>query len=99
MFLCVGLDTNESTMSRFSTRINSLHIWAIFSKLMVVEFEEALTSFWVEKPIYLARVSSLTTGPPLQIKKSWMDSTTVCDTSKTRRSRLAWALLRHAQSD
>ena len=23
----------------------------------------------VEKPIYLARVSSLTTGPPLQIKK------------------------------
>ena len=40
--------------------------------------------------MYLARVSSLTTGSPLQIKKSWMDSTTVCDTSKTRQSRHAW---------
>ena len=27
--------------------------------------------------MYLALVSSLTTGSPLQIKKSWMDSTTV----------------------
>ena len=32
-------------------------------------------------------------------KKSWMDSTTVCDTSKTRRSRNAWPWPRHAQSD
>ena len=36
---------------------------------MVVEFEDASTTSAVEKPIYLARVSSLTTGPPLQIKK------------------------------
>ena len=30
---------------------------------------------------------------------SWMNSTTVCDTSNIRRSRHAWPLPRHAQSD
>ena len=45
MFLHVGSGTNESTMSDFSTRIKSLHISGNFSKLMVVEFEDASTSF------------------------------------------------------
>ena len=47
---------------------------------------------------YSVRVSSLATGHPLQIK-SWMDSTTVWDTSKIRLSRHAWPWPRHAQSD
>ena len=45
MFLHVGSGTNESTMSDFSTRIKSLHILGDFSKLRVVEFEDASTSF------------------------------------------------------
>ena len=45
MFLRAGSGPNESTMSRFSTRIKSLHILGNFSKLMVVEFEDASTSF------------------------------------------------------
>ena len=67
MFLRLGSGTNESTMSRFSTRINSLHILGNFNGSWL--FEDASTTSAVEKPIYLARVSSLTTGPPLQIKK------------------------------
>ena len=45
MFLHVGSGTNESTMSGFSTRIKSLHILGNFNKLMIVEFEDASTSF------------------------------------------------------
>ena len=45
MFCRVGSGTNESTMIRFSTRIKSLHILGNFSKLVVVEFEDASTSF------------------------------------------------------
>ena len=45
MFLHVGSGTNESTMSNSSTRIKSLHILGDFSKLRVVEFEDASTSF------------------------------------------------------
>ena len=45
MFLHVGCSTNESTMSDFSTRIKRLHNWGNFSKLIVVEFEDASTSF------------------------------------------------------
>ena len=40
---CGQSGTNESTMSPFSTRIKSLHILGNFSKLMVVEFEDAST--------------------------------------------------------
>ena len=56
-------------MSRFSTRIKSLHILGNFSKLMVVEFEDASTSFCGRKTHLFGSVSSPTTGPPLQIKK------------------------------
>ena len=52
MFLHVGSGTNESTMSRFSTRIKSLHILGNFSKLMVVEFEDASTSFCGRKSLF-----------------------------------------------
>ena len=45
MFLHVGSGTNESTVSDFSTRIKSLHILGDFSKLRVVEFDDASTSF------------------------------------------------------
>ena len=46
MFRGVGSGTNESTVIPFSTRIKSLHILGkFFSKLMVVEFEDASTSF------------------------------------------------------
>ena len=40
MFLRVGSGTNERSMSRFFTRIKSLHIWGNFSKFVVVEFED-----------------------------------------------------------
>ena len=69
MFLRVGSGTNESTMSRFSTRIKSIHILGNFSKLMVVEFDDASTSFCGRKSPCIWLVSSLTTGSPLQIKK------------------------------
>ena len=47
MFLRMGSGTNESTMIRFSTRIKSFHILGNFSKLMVVDFEDASTTFLV----------------------------------------------------
>ena len=98
VFLCVGSGTNESTMIRFCTHIKSLHIWGNFSNLMVSEFEDASTSFLAVEKAFLVCVSSLTTGHRLQWK-SWMDSTTGCDTSKIGRSRHAWPCPRHAQSD
>ena len=53
MFLHVGSGTNESTMmSDFSTRIKSLHILGDFSKLRVVEFEDASTSFHGWKSLF-----------------------------------------------
>ena len=73
--------------------------WAILVSLWWSSLKMLRQASAVEKPIYMARVSSLTTGPPLQQKKRWMDSTTVCDTSKTRRSRHAWPLPWHAQAD
>ena len=45
MFLRVDSGTNENTIIRFFTRIKSLHILGNFSKLMVVEFEDASTNF------------------------------------------------------
>ena len=64
---------------------------------MVVEVEEASTSFLaVKKPIRFVPFHS---ERGIHFKKSWMYSTTVCDTSKIRRSRHAWPWPQHAQSD
>ena len=52
MFLRVGSGTNESTMSRFSTPIKGLHILNNFSKLLVVDFEDASTSFCGLKSLF-----------------------------------------------
>ena len=98
MFLREGSGTNENTMSHFSTRTKRLHILDNFSKLMVVEFEDASTSFCGRKAHLFGSCLFTHGGTLLQKKKSWMDSTTVCDTRKTRRSRHAWPLPRHAQS-
>ena len=98
MFLRVGSGTNECTMSRFSTHIKSLHILGNLSKLMVVKFEDASTSFCGWKPIFGSCLFTHDWASTLN-KKSSMDSTTVCDTSKIRRSRYAWPWPRHAQSE
>ena len=98
MFLRVGSGKNESTMSRFSTRIKSLHILGNFSELMVVEFEDASTSFCGRKAHLFGSCLFTHDWASTSNKKSWMDSTTVSDTGKTRRSRHAWPLPRHAQS-
>ena len=72
MFLDVGSGTNESTMSDFSTRIKSLHILGNFSKLRVVEFEDASTSFHGWKSRFGSCV--FIHGASTSKKKSCMDS-------------------------
>ena len=98
MFLRVGSGTNESTMSRFSTHIKSLHILGNFRKLTEVKFEDASTSFCGWKAIFGSCLFTHDWASTSN-KKSSMDSTTVCDTSKIRRSRYAWPWPRHAQSE
>ena len=84
MFLRVGSATNESTMSLFSTRIKSLHIWGNFSKFMVVEFEDVSTSFCGRKAHLFGSCLFTHDWAFTSNKKGWMGSTTVSDTSKTR---------------
>ena len=76
MFLREGSGTNESTMSRFSTLIKSLHILGNFSKLMVVEFEDASTCFFGRKAHLLGSCLFTHDWASTSNKKSRMDYTT-----------------------